>query len=220
VGARVQRVELLVGDILRDEMSVEETAGRRRGRRPGQSGSREAILAAARDAFARDAYAGASLRAIAREAGVDVALIGHFFGSKAGLFVAAVDWPFDPQAAVATMLAGPRREVGRRIAGVFFGHWHVPDKRGPILALFQAAITDATAGALLSEFFTDEIFTPLLTELKVDRVPLRAGLISSQLQGLVFSRYVLHLMPVEDIDDATVIAAVAPTLQRYATGRL
>ena len=201
-------------------MSVDEDAVRRRGRRPGHSGSRDAILTAAREAFARDAYAGTSLRGIAREAGVDVALISHFFGSKAGLFAAAVDWPFDPEEGVAWILEGGRRTVGRRMAEFFFHHWRVPEKRGTILALFQAAITDATAAALLREFFTDELFVPLLTQLKVDQVALRAGLMGSHLQGLGFSRYVLHQMPPEEIDDETIIAAIAPTLQRYATGKL
>ena len=116
--------------------------------------------AAARAAFARDGYQGASLRGIARDAEVDVALISHFFGSKAGLFGAVVEWPFDPDAAVAAMLAGGRREVGARIAGVFVGHWRQEATRSPILALMQASITDATAAALLREFLSTKLLMP------------------------------------------------------------
>jgi AcrR family transcriptional regulator len=207
------------GDILRDEMSTAEQP-RRRGRRPGRSGSREAILVAARAAFARDAYAGATLRAIAADADVDVALIRHYFGSKAGLFVAATDWPFDPRDAVAAGLDGDRDGIGLRLATFFLGHWSVPAKRGAILELFQAAIGDATIAALLREFFTDEVFVPLLGELGVDQRALRAGLLGSQLQGLMLSRYVLRQLSPDEIDDATVAAAIAPTLQRYAVGAL
>src|SRR4051794_8494933 len=146
-----------------------------RGRRPGQSGTKDDILRSAREAFARDGYQGASLRGIARAAEVDVALISHFFGSKAGLFGAVVEWPFDPDAAVAAMLAGGRREVGTRIATVFIRHWSDASTRSPILALMQASITDATAAALLREFLTTKMLMPLLSELRADHRELRAG---------------------------------------------
>jgi AcrR family transcriptional regulator len=195
-------------------------APRRRGRRPGRSGSREAILSVARAAFARDAYAGTSLRAIAREAGVDPALISHYFGSKAGLFIAATDWPFDPADGRRATVAGGPDEAGRRLAEFFFGHWSIPEKRISILGLLQAAFTDATVAALLREFFVDEVFEPMLAELGADQVPLRAGLLASQLHGIIMSRYVLDVLSQEAIDDATVIDAIAPTLQRYALGEL
>jgi AcrR family transcriptional regulator len=200
-------------------MSAHNTP-RPRGRRPGHSGSRDAILAAARSAFARDGYDGASLRAIARDAEVDVALIGHYFGSKAGLFGAVVEWPFDPEAAVAQMLAGGRHEVGRRIAEVFVGHWGDAATRSPILALIQASIGDATAAALLREFLMNKILEPLMEALHADQPHLRAGLISAQIQGVGLSRYVLGQLAPDAVDDATLIAALAPTLQRYATGKL
>jgi AcrR family transcriptional regulator len=193
---------------------------RRRGRRPGNSGSRDAILTAARAAFARDAYARASLRAIAREADVDPALISHYFGSKAGLFIAATDWPFDPDEGRRATLAGGRDDVGRRLAEFFFGTWSVPERRISVLGLLQTAFADPTVAALLREFFVDEVFEPLLTELGADQVPLRAGLLASQLHGIILSRYVLDVLSQEAIDDATVIDAIAPTLQRYAVGPL
>jgi AcrR family transcriptional regulator len=205
--------------ILRDEMSAGQPR-RRRGRRPGNSGAREAILAAARAAFARDAYAGASLRAIAREADVDPALISHYFGSKAGLFIAATDWPFDPQDGVRATVAGGREEAGRRLAEFFFDHWSIPEKRISVLGLMQAAFTDPTVAALLREFFVDEVFEPMLIELGADQIPLRAGLLATQLHGIILSRYVLDVLSQDTVTDATAIAAIAPTLQRYALGEL
>lgn len=193
---------------------------RRRGRRPGNSGSREAILEVARIAFARDAYAGTSLRSIAREAGVDPALISHYFGSKAGLFVAATDWPFDPQDSLRATTAGGADEVGRRLVEFFFDHWRLPEKRVSILGLLQTAFTDAAVAALLREFFIGEVFGPMLEAIGADQVPLRAGLLASQLHGIILSRYVLDLLSQETVDDATVIAAIGPTLQHYATGPL
>jgi AcrR family transcriptional regulator len=205
--------------ILRDEMSTGEQAPRR-GRRPGHSGAREAILEAARDAFSTHAYEQASLRGIARCAGVDPALISHYFGSKAGLFVAATDWPFDLEEGRRVALAGDRDQFGRRLAEFFFGHWSRPEKRVSILGLLQTAFTDPTVAALLREFFIDEVFQPLLTDLRADQIPLRAGLLASQLHGIIVSRYVLDVLSQEAVDDAAVVAAIAPTLQRYATGPL
>jgi AcrR family transcriptional regulator len=200
-------------------MSTAQTP-RPRGRRPGRSGSREAILDAARDAFAQHGYAAASLRGIARCAGVDPALVSHYFGSKAGLFIAATDWPFDPEDGRRAALAGGPDEFGRRLLEFFFGHWSRPEQRVSILGLLQTAFTDASVAALLREFFVDEVFGPMLRELGADQVPLRAGLIASQLHGIILSRYVLDVLSQEAVGDATIIAAVAPTLQRYATGPL
>ena len=51
------------------------------------------ILAAARDEFAQNGWAGTTIRAIARAADVDPALIYHYFGSKDGLLDAATTPP-------------------------------------------------------------------------------------------------------------------------------
>src|SRR3954452_12300617 len=108
------------------------------------------------------------MRAIAREADVDVALISHFFGSKAGLFGAVVEWPFDPDRAVAAMLDGGRRSVGRRIAEVFVGHWRDAATRSPSLTLMKATFIFPTASALLREFLMNKLLHPLLAELSAD----------------------------------------------------
>lgn len=191
-----------------------------RGRRPGASGSREAILEAARVAFSARAYDAATLRSIAREADVDPALIGHFFGSKAGLFVAAMDWPFDPADEVAAALAGGPEQVGERLARFVLGQWADPLANVGTLGLLQAALDDSTAAILVREFILGEIFLPIMEGLDADEPRLRAGLISSQIIGLVFSRFVLGQLSSEEVDDAALIAALAPALQRYATGDL
>ncbi len=88
----------------------------RTGRRPGDSGTRAAILDAARRAFAERGYDLASIRAVAEVAGVDPALVRHYFGSKEGLFVAAMELPVDPTELVRMLLAGDREHIGERIA--------------------------------------------------------------------------------------------------------
>src|SRR4051812_50016669 len=95
----------------------------RTGRRAGESTSREAILDAARRLFAEQGYEGASLRAIGAEAGVDAALVVHFFGTKANLLTASVRWPFDPEAELERVLAAGRSHAGDALARLFVDTW-------------------------------------------------------------------------------------------------
>lgn len=201
-------------------MSSDPAAKRPFGRRPGKSETRAAILAAAERRFAEAGYAGASLRAIARDAAVDPALISHFFGSKAGLFVAAVKWPIAPEETVAEVMAGGPEEAGRRLARVFLRHWGPTQTRGPILALFNAATADPEVAALRGEFLRDRLLLPILDALDADRRALRAGLISAQLNGLGMNRYVTGFIGPDQADDEEIIDAVAPVLQHYLAGPL
>jgi AcrR family transcriptional regulator len=187
------------------------------GRRPGKTQTREAILESADRSFAAAGYSGASMRAIARDAGVDPALIAHFFGSKAGLFIAAVRWPVEPDEALAETLAGGREEVGRRLAGVFLRHWSGLETRSPIIALINAATVDPAAAALLRDFLMKKLMLPVLEALDADQRILRAGLVSAHLTGLGISRYVIGLLDPNEVSDEELVSAVAPTLQRYLT---
>lgn len=187
------------------------------GRRPGNNQTRQAILDAARIRFAASGYAAASLRGIARDACVDPALITHFFGSKAGLFGAVVEWPLDPEETNAYILGGDRQGVGRRLAEMFISHWGKAERRSPIIALLTAASGDPAAALLLRSFLLERLLLPMLEALDVDQRELRAGLISSQLMGLGMSRYVLGLIDPHQAEDEQVIQAIAPTLQHYCT---
>src|SRR5215217_2934743 len=113
----------------------------RTGRRPGESSTRAEILDAARRMFAEHGYEGATMRGIAAEAGVDAALVVHFFGSKAGLLEAAVEWPFDPEVVMPKLLVDGRHHVGRRLAELFVRTWDEEGTRNPILTLLRAAST-------------------------------------------------------------------------------
>jgi AcrR family transcriptional regulator len=192
----------------------------RTGRRPGGGSTRAEILRAARELFAERGYEGATMRAIAAEAGVDAALVVHFFGSKAGLLEAAVEWPFDPEVEMPKLLADGRRNVGRRLADLFVTTWDEEGTRNPILTLIRAAATEPQAAALLSEFLSRRLYTPLMDRLAVDRAELRAELAVSQLVGLGMARYVLRFEPLASAKREEIIDWIAPTLQRYLTGKL
>src|ERR1700744_4087009 len=123
-------------------------ARRRGGRPPGSGSSREKILAGARLASPANGYAGTSLRGIARDAGVDPSLVVQLFGSKAGLFAAAVELPFDASEVAAQIHAAPVSRGGDYAARRFTSHWDRDEHRNPILSLIHAALADSAAAAV------------------------------------------------------------------------
>jgi AcrR family transcriptional regulator len=197
-----------------------ETKSPRTGRRPGESGTRDAILDAACELFRNRGYDGTTVRAVAAEAGVDAALVMHFFKSKGGLFAAAVRWPVDPEEAAAHVTAGGVEHVGERAVALFVETWDREGDRNPIIALLASAMRDPAAADMLRGFLQRQVFEPAFARLDVDEPDLRAGLISSQLLGLGVGRYVLKLEPLASLPADRVIRAVAPRVQQYVTAPL
>jgi AcrR family transcriptional regulator len=192
----------------------------RTGRRGGDSGSREAILDAARRLFAQRGYDGASMRAIAAEAGVDVALVAHFFGSKAQLLTASVQWPFDPAAEIERIVAAGPGHAGEALARLFVGTWDELGAGNPIITLLRSATTEPAAATLTREFLAGLLLEPLVRRLRSDRPTLRADLVACQLIGLGIGRQILRFEPLAGTPGDELVAAVAPVLQRYLTGEL
>ena len=190
------------------------------GRRPGESGTQQAILDAARTQFAAHGWDRATIRAIARDADVDPALVLHFFGSKAFLFAAAMRWPFDTEAAVEAVVSGPRSELGARLAAFFLSIWEDPRQREPIMVMLRAAATNAQAAELLRETLMTVFLGPLGTRLGASDAELRMSLCSAQLIGLGTARYIVGFEPLASLAPERVVELVGPALQRYMTGDL
>jgi AcrR family transcriptional regulator len=200
--------------------AIRSTRTPRTGRRPGASSTRERILEAARRLFAEHGYDGATMRAIAADAGVDAALIVHFFGNKAALLGEAIEWPFDPDVEIPKLFVDGRRHVGTHMVELFVRTWDEEGGRNPILTLLRAAMTEPQAAEMMREFLRLRLFGPVLERLGADEPALRANLIASQLAGLGTVRYVLRFEPIASADPADLVAWVAPTMQRYLTGKL
>jgi AcrR family transcriptional regulator len=190
------------------------------GRRPGSSGTREAILAAAGRHFAQHGYDRASLRGIAAEAGVDQKLIAHFFGSKQQLFVAAVGLPFNPGEVLPAILAGDPDSIGERLAEFLVEVLEQPELHQRLTGIVRAAASEPEVARMLREFLTRELFVPAAELLGSEDGPFRANLVGSQIVGLVMARYVVQIEPLASMAPTAVGAAVAPTLQRYLLGPL
>jgi AcrR family transcriptional regulator len=193
---------------------------RRTGRRPGPNRTRTAILDEARRAFAERGYEAVSIRAVARGAEVDPALVHRFFGSKEELFIAAMELPVSPSALVATLLVDGVDDLGERLVARLLAVFDDPRSFAPFLALIRGAVSNEQAAAMLREFVTREILGRLAAAASPDAPALRASLAGSQVIGLAMARYVVGVPPLAGADPATVAACVGPTIQRYLTGPL
>ncbi|MGE0601204.1 MAG: TetR family transcriptional regulator [Dehalococcoidia bacterium] len=187
---------------------------RRSGRRPGSPATREAILAAAREAFIDSGYRGATIRAIAKDAGVDPALVMHFFGNKKMLFAEAMHPPFEPAEVLGKAIAASPAEAGMAVARFFIDAWESDSQRRGLIGLVRSAVTEESAGAMLGENLLRPV-EALLAKADTDQPGLRASLIASQLIGLAVARYVVGFGPMTAASAEELAQAIGPTIQRY-----
>ena len=191
----------------------------RTGRRPGASSTRLDILRAARKLFSENGYQGTTMRAIAREAKVDAALIHHFFVSKEGVFAAAVEDAFRPQELITQLLASTDPDtMGEHMVGVVLRVWQSPATQAPVIAVLRSAMSHPDASRLLGELISRRVLMKVVASLGCDHEELRAAVIGSQLIGLAILRFVLRLEPLATADDRTIIAILGPTIHRYLYG--
>lgn len=196
----------------------ESTGQKRRGRRPGGQDTREALLTAARAVFAESGYDGATVRGIAKRAGVDAAMVNHWFGGKEGLFAEAVlQLPFNPLDLVRELADGDPATLGERIIRRFLRVWDSAGG-GVFIALIRSVTAHEQALHVLRDVFLKYLFSGIIEAAGSDRQELRASLCATQMIGLGMVRYVARFEPLASADHETVVAAVAPNLQRYLTG--
>jgi len=203
------------------------------GRRAGESGTREAILDAARREFGARGYDGATIRGIAAAAGVNPALVHHFYGAKEQLFAAAMRLPVVPSQVLSAVMAAERERlgddfvnhIGEALVRGLLGIWEAPEPRSAFLGLIRSAVTSERSAAMLREFVTGTILATLMQVARPadadDRTSrYRASLVATQVIGLGFARYVLQLKPLATASTEDLVAAIGPALQRYLTGDL
>ena len=196
------------------------SAARSRGRRPGGPDTRGQILAAARESFAHKGFAGTTIRAVAAEAGVDPALVHHYFGAKDDLFLAALEIPVDPRALVPAVFDEGVAGAGERLLRLLLSVWDDPETRLPLIALVRNGLSQEAPQTLLQQGILRMVLAPLRAALPADEADRRVQLVASQMVGLVMTRYLLALEPLASMPVDDVVAWVAPTLQRYLDGPL
>ncbi|MET0524956.1 MAG: TetR family transcriptional regulator [Nocardioides sp.] len=186
----------------------------RRGRRPGTPDTRAAILAAAREHFGAQGFRRTTIRAVAADAGVDPALVHHYFGTKDDLFVAALELPIDPRSVIGPALAGGIDGAAERLLTVFLSVWDDPALRPGLLGVVRGAL-EPEGQRLIREGFLPAVILPAAQALGVDQPERRMPLVASQIFGLIIVRYVLEVEPLASMPAADVVAMIAPNIQRY-----
>ncbi|WP_405013012.1 TetR/AcrR family transcriptional regulator [Kitasatospora sp. NBC_01539] len=197
----------------------EQPAPRKKtGRRPGGADTRGTVLEAARAEFAARGYQKASMRAIARAAGVDAALLHHYFGTKDRLFLAALEFPIDPRLIVPQVLEGGPAAIGERLARLVLALWEQPDVRDRLLAVLRTAAASEEVAGLMRGFMVAEVVAGVAAGLDVPQPELRVELAMSQVIGLAMARYVIAVEPLASASPDELLPLLARALQGYLTG--
>lgn len=180
-------------------------------------GTQERIRLAARSEFAARGYDKTSVRGIAKAAGVDPALVHHYFGSKDELFATAIELSMEPALVVPAVLGEGPDGIGERLARYFLGIWENPVTRAPLLAVIRSALTHEAAAKVLRGLVLRHVLERVAADLDVPEPTFRAELAASHMVGIAILRYVVQVEPLASADPEEIIALVAPTLQRYLT---
>ncbi|MDX2845269.1 TetR family transcriptional regulator, partial [Streptomyces ipomoeae] len=183
--------------------------------------TRDRILAAAREEFSERGYDKTSVRGIAKAAGVDSALVHHYFGTKEQMFEAAVEVAFSPVLVVRdSVLEGPLDGVGERLTRTIFGLWENPTTRKPLLAIVRSAVNHEAAAAVFRRLVATQLLYRIARRLELPDAELRAELAAAQLVGVAMLRYVIKVEPLASADPEQIIRRVAPVVQAHLTAPL
>ncbi|MFF7351565.1 TetR family transcriptional regulator [Streptomyces filipinensis] len=173
--------------------------------------TRGAILAAARERFAADGYDRATIRAIAKDARIDPSMVMRYYGSKEGLFAAAVELDLR----LPDLARVPRDEAGQALVAHFLGLW---EENEELTAVLRVGATNQAGAERMQSIFRDQLL-PVARQVCPDpeQAPARAALCAAQLLGLALTRYVLRLAPARELTREELLAWLGPTVQRYLT---
>jgi AcrR family transcriptional regulator len=195
---------------------------RRPGRRPGANETRAAILDAAREAFAAQGYEKATIRGIARAAGVDPALVHHFYGPKDEVFKAAV---VDALTPIAEAMDGAEPDadpaaVATRLASTLVALWEQEPTKAALLGALRAAVTSETAAALVRQIVQEHTIAAIAANTDRADAELRANLIGATIVGVALTRHVLGVEPIGSLDERRLEAVLAGTIGYYLGAEL
>ena len=162
--------------------------------------------------FAARGYEGTTIRAVAAGADVDASMVIRYFGSKAGLFTAAVTMDLQ----VPDLGSVPASDRGELLTRYFINRWEDPAHDDEMIALMRTAATSETVAGQL-QVVISQLITQPIADLSDERAAERGTLIAAQLLGVALCRYILHFEPLASLPPDDVVAAVAPSVQRYLT---
>ena len=178
------------------------------------------ILAAARKSFAEHGWAGTTMRGVAREAGVDPALVPYYFSDKRGLLAASIEVPANFTEAVVAAQAAPVKRRGRAFVDTMLGLWEDPETGEILHSIFLTAAHEPLAMERLREAFAASVLAVVSESLDGPERYLRASLAASQIVGVAMTRYVWRVGALAELPPEEVARYVGPTVQRYLSGKL
>ncbi len=184
---------------------------------PRSQDTRSSILVAARKRFAAEGFDGTTIRAVAADAGIDPSMVMRYYGSKDGLFAAAIDIELH----LPELTDVPQSRLGEALIRHWIELWEGDLSTELLHVLLRSAISNEEAGERLRSVFGAQVMRTV-AQVVADpaEAATRAGLVSSQMLGLALTRHILKLPPVVALDQETLVAGVAPTIQRYLTGSI
>lgn len=192
----------------------------RTGRPAGTSDTRDRILAAARSLFSANGFQQTTLRAVAHEAGVDVALISHYFGNKRGLFLAVADFPVDPKNVLDSLPDVPAEHVGSHLLRQLLTVWESPAGPG-IIAVFRSSLTGDEE--IMRDFITGLVMPKVRARLQaasITDLDRRLPLAATQIAGLMVIRHLIRLEPIASMGVDELVTTLGPNIDRLLTGDL
>ena len=178
--------------------------------------TRDAILKAAQELFAEQGYERATVRDIAAQAAIDPAMVIRYFGSKEGLFTQATTFDL----ALPDLSTIPREEIGATLIGHFLGIWEGERSNGSLISLLRAAASSDDAAGAVRKIFGGQVVPMLARVVPPAELPMRAGLVATQIMGLAVTRYILKVPPVVMMNRDQLGRLHGPTMQRYVGGVL
>jgi AcrR family transcriptional regulator len=186
----------------------------RAGRRPGPTQTKDAIVTAARAQFAERGYGATTIRSVAADAGVNPALVHHYFGTKDRLFLEVLQWPLDPIELVTDLLAsGPCSRFPRRFTAAFIAAWRDPATGPALQAMARRAIGDPDSAALMRNLVENLLLPRVAQILGVPEANVAAAI--SHLLGLMLAATVLRVAPLATATDEELVELVSPAVARY-----
>ncbi len=207
-----------------DAADAGRRTGRRTGRRRGRPETRQTILVAARALFAERGFTGTSIRAVAAAASVDPALVHHYFGTKEGLFRAALEIPVDPEQVIERVAGATRAEVPLRLVETFLSVWESPETGPAMVSVLRRAVAEQGSTDLLRDFIGATVLRTVagavLGDVPPEEARVRVTLVVSQMLGVVLLRRVLVLEPLASMPGDRVAATIAPAIAHYLYGDL
>jgi AcrR family transcriptional regulator len=178
--------------------------------------TKAAILEAAQQMFAAQGYERATIREIAARAAIDPAMVIRYFGSKEGLFARAT--AFDLNLPNLAGVAKP--EIGTTLVAHFLEVWEGSLSNGRLVSLLRAAASNEDAANAVRAIFGGQVVPMLARVVPPAELPLRAGLVATQIMGLAITRYILKVPPVVAMDRAQIVRLLGPVMQRYVVDKL